>query len=113
MKPLLYVVCSGFDLTCEGEKRLSKNRRAVNCGAKERGGASRGRGREGRKGLLVTRSEGERLKGQIYMCGENRSAWHACLPFSKTCVAKRERGEYQGNTEKFLDVKFLHVVSIA
>ena len=86
MKPLLYVVCSGFDLTCEGEKRLSKNRRAVNCGAKERGG------KEGRKGLLVTRSEGERLKGQIYMCGENRSAWHACLPFSKTCVAKREGG---------------------
>ena len=52
------------------------------------------------------------MKGQIYMCGENRSAWHACLPFSKTCVAKRE-GDYQGNTEKLLDVKFLHVVSMA
>ena len=28
-------------------------------------------------------------------------------------VSQKERGEYQGNTEKFLDVKFLHVVSTA
>ena len=58
----------GFDLTCKGEQRLSKNRRAVNCGAKERGERERERKRErereGERALSYSLGrEEERMKG--------------------------------------------------
>ena len=50
------------NLTCKWEERLSKNRRAVNCGARERD-----------KGRALSYSEGRMKEGARFMCRENRN----------------------------------------
>ena len=83
MKPLLYVVCSGFDLTCEGEKRLSKNRRAVNCGAKER---------EGRKEGALSYSLGRREVEGPDLYVRRKPQCMACLPALLQDLCRKKRG---------------------
>ena len=69
------------NLTCKWEERLSKNRRAVNCGAKERG--------EG--GRALSYSEGRMKEGARFMCRENRSAVSILRPLAVVLCPRKNK----------------------